>query len=120
VVLELNIIFIEEMLESAVDDTAEDFSEIVVDADSTVLIGAKCFSTFVVWGDQALVPNIVEDLRAEDNVEEFLRIAHLNLWSLYLIISHEKPTSCSVSLINTVSAEGGRDYQLWSDWVQQS
>jgi hypothetical protein len=57
------------MLESAVDDTAEDFSEIAID--SLVIIGVKCVSTFVDRGDQTLVPNIGEDAIAEDNAEEF-------------------------------------------------
>ena len=38
---------------------------------STVIIGVKCVFTFVDWGDQSLVPNIGEDARAKDDVEEF-------------------------------------------------
>ena len=65
------IVFIEEMYESAVNDNAEDFPKVTVDAYSTVVIGVKYVSTFVDWGDQSLVPNIGEDARAEDDVKEF-------------------------------------------------
>ena len=79
------IVFTDQMLKSAVNDTAKDFSEIAADAYSTVIIGVKFVSTFVDWGDQTLVPHLREDARAEDNVEEF-SIAYLNLWSVYFII----------------------------------
>ena len=59
------------MLESSVDDTAEDLSKVAVDAHSWVIIVIKCVLTFVDWGGQTLVPNIGEDARAEDNLEEF-------------------------------------------------
>jgi hypothetical protein len=35
-----------------------------------VVIGFKCVSTFVDWGDQSLVPNIGQHARAEDDVKE--------------------------------------------------
>ena len=65
------IVFIEEMYESAVNDNAEDFPKVTVDAYSTVVIGVKFVSTFVDWADQSLVPNIGEDARAKDDVKEF-------------------------------------------------
>ena len=73
------VVFIEEMYESAVNDNAEDFPKVTVDAYSTVVIGVKFVSTFVDWGDQSLVPNIGEDARAEDDVKEF-KIISLSLW----------------------------------------
>ena len=60
------IVFSEEMYESAVNDNAEDFPKVAV-----VVIGVKFVSTFVDWGDQSLVPNILEDARAKDDVKEF-------------------------------------------------
>ena len=51
---------------SAVNDNAEDFPKVDVDAYPTVVIGVTFVSTFVDWGDQSLVPNI-----GEDNVKEF-------------------------------------------------
>ena len=65
------IVFIEEMHESAVNNNAEDFPKVTVDTYSTVVIGVKFVSTFVDWGDRALVPNIGEDARAKDDVKEF-------------------------------------------------
>ena len=65
------IVFIEEMYESAVKDNAEDFPKVTVDAYSTVVIGLKFVSTFVDWGDQSMIPNIGEDARGKDDVEEF-------------------------------------------------
>ena len=65
------IVFTEEMYESAVNDNAEDFPKVAVDAYPTVVIGVKFVSTFVDWGDQSLVPNIGEDARAKDDVKEF-------------------------------------------------
>lgn len=59
------------MYESAVNDNAEDFPKVAVDAYPTVVIGVKFVSTFVDWGDQSLVPNIGEDARAKDDVKEF-------------------------------------------------
>ena len=58
------------MYESAVNDNAEDFLKVAVDAYPMVVIGVKFVSTFVDWGDQSLVPNIGEDARAND-VKEF-------------------------------------------------
>ena len=55
-----DIVFTEEMLESAVDDTAEVFSEIAVDTACTVIIRVQFVSSFVDWGDQNLFPNIVD------------------------------------------------------------
>ena len=63
------IVFIEEMYESAVNDNAEDFPKVTVDAYRPVVIGVKFVSTFVDWGDQSLVPNIGEDARAKDDVK---------------------------------------------------
>ena len=57
------------MYESAVNDNAEDFPQVAVDADPTVVVGVKFASTFVDWGDQSLVPNFGED--AEDDVKTF-------------------------------------------------
>ena len=65
------IVFIEEMYEPAVNDNAEDFPKVAVDAYPTVVIGVKFVFTFVDWGDQYLVPNTGEDARAEDDVKEF-------------------------------------------------
>jgi hypothetical protein len=45
------------MYESAVNDNAEDFPKVSVDA---YPIGIKFVSTFVDWGDQSLDPNIGE------------------------------------------------------------
>jgi hypothetical protein len=59
------------MYMSAVNDNAEDFPKVTVDAYVKVVIAVKCFSTFVDWGDQSLVPNIGEDARAKDVVKEF-------------------------------------------------
>ena len=64
-------VFTEEMLESAVDDTAEDFPEVTVDVGSSVTTEVKFVSIYMDWGDQTLVPNIGEDARAEDNIDEF-------------------------------------------------
>ena len=61
--------FIEEMYESAVNDNAEDFLKVAVDAYPSVAIGVKFVSTFVDWGDQSLVFNIGEDVRAKDDVK---------------------------------------------------
>ena len=55
----------------AVNDNLEDFPKVAVDACPTVVIGVKFVSTFLDWGDQSLVPNIGEDVRAEDDVKEF-------------------------------------------------
>ena len=65
------IVFTEEMYESAVNVNAENFPKVAVDAYPTVVIGFKFFSTLVDWGDQSLAPDIGEDARAKDNVEEF-------------------------------------------------
>ena len=63
------IVFTEEMYESTVNDNAEDFPKVAVDAYPTVVIAVKYVSTFVDWGDQSLVPDIGEDARAKDNVK---------------------------------------------------
>ena len=55
------IVFTVEMYESAVNDNAEDFPKVAVDAYPMAVIGVKFVSTFVDWGDQSLVPNIGED-----------------------------------------------------------
>ena len=46
------------------------FTKVAVDAYPTVVIGVKCRSTFVDWGDQSLVPNIGVDDSAKDDVKE--------------------------------------------------
>ena len=65
------IVFTEETYESAVNDNAEDFPKVTVDAYPTVVIGDKFVSIFVDWGDHPLIPNIGEDARAKDDVKEF-------------------------------------------------
>ena len=65
------IVFTEERYPSAVNDNAEHFPKVAVDAFPTVVIGVKFSSTFVNWGDQSLVPNIGEDARAKDDVKDF-------------------------------------------------
>jgi hypothetical protein len=47
------------MYGSVVNDNVEDFPNIAVDEYPTVVIEVKCVSTFVDWGDQSLVPNII-------------------------------------------------------------
>ena len=59
------------MYNSAVNDNAEDFPKVAVEAFPTVVIGVKFVSTFVDQGYQSLVPNIGEDARAKDDVKEF-------------------------------------------------
>ena len=59
-----DIVFIKEMMQSAIYDTAENFCQVAVNANSSVIIWGK-------WGDQSLVPNIGENTCSEDNVEEF-------------------------------------------------
>ena len=80
------IVFTEKTYESAVNDNAEDFPNVAVDAYPTVVIGVKFVSTFVDWGDQSLVPNIGEDVRDKDDVNSF-SVSNWNLLSVYLIIS---------------------------------
>jgi hypothetical protein len=58
------------MYKSAFNDNAENFLKVAVDTYPTVVIGVKFLSTFVHWGYQSLVPNIGEDVRAEDDVKE--------------------------------------------------
>jgi hypothetical protein len=41
-------------------------------AQPRVVIGVKFVTTFLDWGGQSLVPNIGEDVRAEDDVKEFI------------------------------------------------
>ena len=59
------------MYGSAVNDNAEDFPKVAVDANPTVDIGVKFVSTFMDCGDQSLVPNIGECAWAEDDGKEF-------------------------------------------------
>ena len=59
------------MYKFIVNDNAEDFAKVAVDTYPMVVIGVKSVSNFVDWGDQSLGPNIGEDARAEDDVEEF-------------------------------------------------
>ena len=74
------------MYESSVNDNAEDFPKVAVDAYPPGVIRIKFVSTFVDWGDQSLVPNFGEDARAKDDVKEYsqveLGIAKWNLWSV--------------------------------------
>ena len=79
------------MYEFAVNDNAENFPKVAVDAYPTVVI----VSTFVDWGDQSLVPNIGEDARTEDYVKVF-SVANYNLWSVYFIISFRIPSTRGV------------------------
>ena len=65
------IVFAEEMYDSGVNDNAEDFPKVAVDAYPTVVNGVKFVSTFVYWGDQSLFPNIGLDSRAKDDVKVF-------------------------------------------------
>ena len=58
------------MYTSGVNDNAEVFPKVAVDAYPTVVIGFKFVSTFVDLGGQSLVPNIGEDARAKDDVKE--------------------------------------------------
>jgi hypothetical protein len=59
------------MLESAVDDTAEDLSE----------IAANAYSTFVDWGGIRPWFQILGNMPKLRIMLKSLRIAHLNLWS---------------------------------------
>ena len=59
------------MYKSAVNNNAEDFPKVAVDAYPTVVIVVKFVSTFVDWGDQFLVQNIGEDARAKEDAKEF-------------------------------------------------
>ena len=59
------------MYKSAVNDNAQDFPKVAVDAFPMVVIGVNFVSTYVDWGDQSLVPNIGEDARAENDVKDF-------------------------------------------------
>ena len=54
-----------------VNDNAEDFPKVVVDAYPTVVNRVKFVSSSVDWGDQSLDPKIGEDARAKDDVKEF-------------------------------------------------
>ena len=62
------IVFAEEMYKSAVNDNAEDFPTVAVDAYPTVVNRVKFVSTFEDWGDQSLFPNIGKYARAEEDV----------------------------------------------------
>ena len=57
------------MYNFAVNDNADGFHKVSVDASPTVVIGVKYVSTFVDWGDQSLVTNIGEDGRTKDDVK---------------------------------------------------
>ena len=56
---------------TVVNENAENFPKVAVDAYPTVVIEVTFVSTFVDWGDQSLVPNIGEYARAKDEVKEF-------------------------------------------------
>ena len=51
------------MYESAVNDNAEDFTKVAVEAYSTVVVGAKFVSTFVDWGDWFHILRKMPELR---------------------------------------------------------
>ena len=53
-----HIVFTEEIYESTINDNAEDFPKVAIDAYPPVVIGVKCISAFEYWGDHSLVPNI--------------------------------------------------------------
>jgi hypothetical protein len=53
-----------------VNDNAEDFPTVAVDAYPTVVIGIQFVSTIVDWGDQSFVLNIGEDARAKNGVKK--------------------------------------------------
>ena len=55
---------------TVVNDNAEYFPKVAVDAYPTVVIGIKFAPTFMDWGDQSLVPNIGEYDRTKDDVKE--------------------------------------------------
>ena len=77
---------------SDVNDNAEDFPKVAVDAYLKVVIVFKFVSTFVNCGYQSLVPNIGEDARAEMMLKS-LSIANWNLWSVCFIISCRIPST---------------------------
>ena len=66
---QFDICSVEEMYKSGVNDNAEDFPKVAVDAYPMVVIWVKFVFTFVDWGYQSLVPNIGEDARAKDDVK---------------------------------------------------
>ena len=70
----------------------KDFPMVAVDACPMVVIGVKCVSTFVDWGDQSLVQNIEEDARAEDDVKEF-KYSQLEFLVCIFINSFRKPST---------------------------
>lgn len=53
------------------DHHAEDFPEVTVDTDSTVVARVKFVASFVGQRYQSLVPNTGEDPRVTDNVKKF-------------------------------------------------
>ena len=57
------VVFTGEMYESAVNDNAEDFPKVAVDAYPTVVIVVKFLSTFVDWG--SAVYYFITDLNPE-------------------------------------------------------
>ena len=56
---------------SAIYNTAENFPQVAVNANSSVIIWVKFLAIFIDWCDQSQVPNIGENTCSEDNVEEF-------------------------------------------------
>ena len=75
------LVFTEEMYESAVNDNAEDFPKVAVDAYPMVVFVFEFVSTFVDRSDQTLVPNIGEELRI---MLKSLSIVNWNLCSVYV------------------------------------
>ena len=82
------------MYNSAVNDNAENFPKVAVNAYPTVVIGVKFVFTFVDWGDQSLVPNIGEDARAENDVKElkYIQLEFVVCISYHFIYDTINPT----------------------------
>ena len=62
------IVFTDEMYKAAVNDKAEYFPKVAVDAYHPLVIGIKFVLTPIHKSDQSLVTNIGEDARPEDDV----------------------------------------------------
>ena len=78
------IVFTEEMYESDVNDNAEDFPKVAVDACPTVVIRVKFVSTFMDWGDQSFqILGKMPELRM---MLKSLSVANCNLWSVLFVI----------------------------------
>ena len=62
-----DIVFTKELKFSSIYDTAENYLQVAVNANSSNYLGHISLG----WCDQSLVPNIGENTCSEDNVEEF-------------------------------------------------